>query len=135
MFNLTEKLINREFVFFMLSIEFISWVRQDFLIFSLVFCTCKNVKKSFLTCEINKFHIQPVNIELYCQYDCMKIICSLMSWYMYWSFNYFITIWLKSDLHLRCCIEDLITLHYWLYSSELCMNFVFAYCVWFWPVR
>ena len=37
------------------------------------------------------------------------------------------SIWLKSDLFLLYRIEDLITLHFWSYSSELCMNFVFAY--------
>ena len=39
------------------------------------------------------------------------------------------SIWLKSDLYLRYRIEDLITPKYWSCSSELCMNFVFAYCV------
>ena len=35
----------------------------------------------------------------------------------------------SSDLYLCYRIEDLITPHYWPCSSELCMNFVFAYCV------
>ena len=39
------------------------------------------------------------------------------------------SIWLKSDLYFRLHIEDLIASHYWSCSSELCMNFVFVYCV------
>ena len=38
-------------------------------------------------------------------------------------------IWLKSNLYLRYCIEDLITTHHWSGLTELCMNFVVAYCV------
>ena len=43
----------------------------------------------------------------------------------------FFPIWLKSDLYLRYWMEDLISPppHYWSYSSELCVNFVFAYYV------
>ena len=36
---------------------------------------------------------------------------------------------LKSDLFLRYRIEDLVTYHYGSCLSELCINFVFAYCV------
>ena len=47
-----------------------------------------------------------------------------------------LSIWLKSDLYLRYHIEDLITLHYWSCSCELCINFVFAYITsWFQPIR
>ena len=46
------------------------------------------------------------------------------------------SIWLKSDLYLRYGIDDLITLHYWSCSSELCMNFVFEYIAsWFRPIK
>ena len=39
-------------------------------------------------------------------------------------------IWLKSDLYLHYRKEDLITLHYWSCSSELCINFVFN-CIYY----
>lgn len=55
--------INRTLNVFWLDTVVISLVRQDVLIFSLVFCTRDNNKKSSLTREINNFRIQQQNIE------------------------------------------------------------------------
>lgn len=55
--------LNRKFNVFWLDTVVISLVRQDVLIFSLVFCPRDNNKKSSLTREINNFRIQQQNIE------------------------------------------------------------------------
>ena len=53
----------------------------------------------------------------------------IKSWPEISSDNFFFLIWLRSYLYLCYFIEDLITLHYWSCSCELCMTFVFAYCI------
>ena len=83
------------------------------------------------TCVFFEIHCHlkfPVVVMHLCNiYIYHKTVLNSMGFFNIKCFRF--SIWLKSDLYLRYLIEDLITPYYWSCSSELCMNFVFAYCV------